>query len=140
MREEIKMTKLNKTFKQSGLDLFITNMSKSKAKMFVNVLNSGNKTMNGHPLKWKLNKGQSSHPIYGEEQKITITARYPAVEYTMAKVTFGLFENRRMTEALLKQSGFSEAKYEGSEFYMEVEGDIEQFAKTYKEEMDSLTA
>jgi hypothetical protein len=132
------MSKLNKTFKQDGIDLFFTNMSKSKAKYLLSFLNSLDRTMNGHPLKWKLNKDQSPHPIYGEEQKITITTRYPAVEYTVAQITYGLLKNRELMEIALKEMGFTETTYEGSEFYIKVEGDVKQFAKTYKEETDLM--
>ena len=132
------MTKQLQKFKQSGFDLFFTNMSKTKAKYFVKFLNSLDKTMEGHPLKFKLNKDQSPHPIYGEEQKITITTRYPAVEYTVAQTTYGLFQNRKLMETALKEFGFTEITYEGSEFYIDVEGDVDQFSKTYKAETEKL--
>ena len=112
-------TKLNysKEVTHDGIDLFITNLSKGKAKMFINTLNALKKEMNGYPLKWKLNKEMSPHPVYGTEQKITITARYPDVTYTGEQLVFALTQNRMLIETGLKQLGLKDAVYEGSEFY-----------------------
>ena len=123
------------THKQSGFDLFFTNMSKKKAKMFVQFLNKLDRKMGGNPMKFKLNKEQSPHPIYGEDQKITITVRYPAVDYTVAETTYGLFQNRKIVDTALQAFGWNEVKYQGSEFYIDVQGDPKQFAKNYQKDM-----
>lgn len=120
-------TNLNyaKQVTHDGIDLFITNLSKGKAKLFINTLNGLKKEMNGNRLKWKLNKDQSPHPIYGTEQKITITARYPAVTYTGEQLVFALQQNRMLIETGLEALGFKDAVYEGSEFYCDQPAIIE---------------
>ena len=126
------------THKQSGFDLFFTNMSKKKAKVFVQFLNKLDRTMGGNPMKFKLNKDQSPHPIYGEEQKITITVRYPGVDSNVVITTAMLNKNRNLVETALQEFGWNEVKFEGSEFYIDVQGDPKLFAKNYQKDMKNM--
>jgi len=101
----------------TGMDFFFSNMSNKEAKLFVQALNHMKRTMNGQPLKFKLNR---KHPRYLQHQLGTtvITARYKGVKCNAADLMLGFDANRKWCEAFLSATK-SKALYEGSEFYLE---------------------
>ena len=103
---------MSNTVKHEGFDLFFQNMSNKKAKQFISVVNSMNKTMKGHPLKFKLNKEMSN------SKSTAITVMYPAVTDSMTFIIGALKHNRMIAEAGLEAFGWSEVEYTGSEFYI----------------------
>lgn len=118
------------TIKHTGFDLFFNNLSNKKAKILVQALNGMNRTMNGYPLKFKLNR---KHPRYMQHQAgaTVITTRYNAVIGNAADLMLGLEGNRKVGEGFASAIG-GRVTYEGSEFYAE-EVNVEKFAKDIKD-------
>ena len=110
-----------KTQTHTGMDFFFSGMSNKEARLFVEAINNMKRTMNGHPLKFKINR---KHPRYLKHQEGTtvFTTRYPDVPCTAADLWFGLDANRKWCSAFLQaiRGRFpkSKAVYEGSEFYL----------------------
>jgi len=121
-------------YKHTGFDLFFANISNKKAKQLVQMLNSMDKTMKGNPLKFKINRKNSS-PYH--TNTVCITTRYPAAEISAEFMPDMLAQNRKLMEVGLKTLGWTEVEYTGSEFYLEMNEDE---MKTFKQQFNTTLA
>jgi hypothetical protein len=117
MEEKLEeLVETNAIVEKTGLDMFISNLSRKKTKLVIKVLNR----LCATGLKWKINKFTSSHPIHNLKNKVVITIRYAPVKTTMNDINSLLLENREAMNTILEQMGFADAEYTGSEYYLNI--------------------
>ncbi len=113
------------TLHHEGLDYFFKNTSQSDLDNLCRILNEWKREINGHPLVWKPNA----------KLKHTITCFYPPVPYTMNMMMYMLDVNRTIGESLIKvynEERNTAIEYDGSEFYVKHDGNIEQLREYFK--------
>jgi hypothetical protein len=110
------LVEANANVEMSGLDLFISNLSRNKTKQFIKVLNR----LCATGLKWKINQFISSHPIHNLKNKVVITLRYAPVKTTINDINDLFVRNRNIMNMILEQMGFTDAEYTGCEYYINV--------------------
>ena len=115
MEEKLEeLVETNAIVEKTGLDMFISNLSRKKTKQVIKVLNR----LCAPGLKWKINKFTSSHPFQNLKNTVVITIRYAPVKTTINDINSLLFKNRKIMNTILEQMGFTDAEYTGSEYYL----------------------